>query len=227
MSSADDEPLSRSPVPLPLRVGGMVALLTLGVFGVLGTQVAPHTELARLDRVFSSHLENHGTDAPELVAFLRFMTNLGDTWTMVAIAAVVALVLGVYRHWLLLATWLAAQASGGILNFSFKWAYGRTRPAFATPLVNETTFSFPSGHSMASLVTYGMLIYLVVLLMRPGWGRRVAVTLLAGLVLTIGFSRIYLGAHWLSDVLGGFALGLAIVATSVGVAETLRQKRLA
>lgn len=213
-------------MPLPLRVGGLAALLALGVFGVLGSQVAPHTELARLDRVLSSHMEHHGTDAPELVAFLRFMTDLGDTWTMVAIATVVAIVLGVYRHWLLMATWLAAQASGGILNFSFKWAYGRTRPAFATPLVNETTFSFPSGHSMASLVTYGMLIYLVVLLVRPGWGRRLAVTLLAALIVTVGFSRIYLGAHWLSDVLGGYAAGLAIVATSIGIAETLRQRRV-
>ena len=66
-------------------------------------------------------------------------------------------------------------------------------------------WSFPSGHAMGSFVTYGFLAYLLTRVPRVDVPRRTAVAVLAVLVLLIGFSRIYLGAHYLSDVIGGYA----------------------
>ena len=73
------------------------------------------------------------------------------------------------------------------------------------PWITEPSWIFPSGHVMGSLVAYGFLAYLLTRITPAYFPRRTALALLSGLVLLIGFSRIYLGVHFLSDVIGGYA----------------------
>ena len=110
-------------------------------------------------------------------------------------------------YWL---TAVAAAVFGGmLLNMLLKYAFHRARPHFDDPILTLTSYSFPSGHTMMATVLYGVLAAYL-LAEANDWRRRVLIILAASfLILLVGFSRIYLGAHYLSDVLGAMAEGLA------------------
>ena len=74
-------------------------------------------------------------------------------------------------------------------------------------LIDESGYSFPSGHSMVGIAFYGMIIYITYKLIKKVWLRRIFTISLAVLIALIGFSRIYLGVHYPSDVIAGFAFG--------------------
>ena len=123
---------------------------------------------------------------------------------------------------LLAAVWLIAGAGAGLLNFAPKNFYDRPRPPFKDSWVYESNQSFPSGHSTGSLVIYGLLAYLLLLVLS---GRRTRGAVVAGtvlLVLAIGFSRVYLGAHYFSDVVGGYCVGAAWLIVCISAVESVR-----
>src|SRR5439155_7139387 len=127
--------------------------------------------------------------------------------------------------------WLVAAVGGAVLTFALKDLTHRERPPmeWRDPVSTEANLSFPSGHSLCSLVGFGMLGYATSGTLQRRRARLFALAGLAGLVLLIGFSRIYLRAHWVSDVLAGFALGgawLAVCLTGLELAgRRLRRKR--
>ncbi|MGH9930880.1 MAG: phosphatase PAP2 family protein, partial [Pyrinomonadaceae bacterium] len=101
---------------------------------------------------------------------------------------------------------------GTLLNRLLKYAFHRPRPFLSDPLLTITSYSFPSGHTMAATVLYGV-IAAYLLTATPDWRRRALIIFSASfLILLVGFSRMYLGAHYLSDVLGAMAEGLAWLA---------------
>lgn len=119
-----------------------------------------------------------------------------------------ALLLAVKRKRRVLIGWSAALIGGPIIENILKWSVRRPRPEFAAPFLNSFSYSFPSGHAMNSTIVYGMFTYILVTVWP--WGRTARVGVIISsvlLVLGIGFSRLYLGVHYLSDVLGGFAAG--------------------
>ncbi len=103
-----------------------------------------------------------------------------------------------------------------IINTSLKNILQRPRPT-QYRLIDETGFSFPSGHSMVSMSFYGFLIYLIFKYIKNKKIKIISITLLSILILSIGASRIYLGVHYTSDVLGGYLLGVSylIIYTSL------------
>ncbi|MDP9263486.1 MAG: phosphatase PAP2 family protein, partial [Acidobacteriota bacterium] len=140
------------------------------------------------------------------------------------LALLVALALAVRRQWLLLAGWAAAMAGAGVLDAVLKHIVQRPRPPQAATFLHRDSFSFPSGHAMISLVAYGMLAYLLVLFWGSRRGRRVAIiAVAAALALAIGFSRLYLGVHYFSDVIGGYAGGLLWLSACVTALEIARR----
>jgi undecaprenyl-diphosphatase len=111
-----------------------------------------------------------------------------------------------------------------VLNQLLKEVFARPRPYFEHPLALETSYSFPSGHATMSLICYGMLAYFAVLALRT-WRAKTAVVFGAAfLVLLIGFSRIYLGVHYFSDVIGGFASAGAWLSVLITGSETIRRR---
>ena len=106
-----------------------------------------------------------------------------------------------------MAAWLAAVLGGEALNLLLKGLFAQPRPPFERPLLVETSYNFPSGLAMESLVVYGMLAYCTVLTLRGRRKHAISLGETAVLVVLIGFSRVYLRAHYLSDVAGGFAPG--------------------
>jgi membrane-associated phospholipid phosphatase len=150
---------------------------------------------------------------------------LGSIEVIVLLGVIVAAFLAWGRRWLFLGSWLAAVAGSAVLNRLLKGLFERPRPHFDHPLLIETSYSFPSGHAMESFVVYGMLAYFAVLALRT-WESRVGVVFGAALlVVLIGFSRMYLGVHYLSDVLAGYAAGGGWLSTLITGAETIRRSK--
>jgi len=115
---------------------------------------------------------------------------------------------------------------GTLLNGLHKHAFHRTRPAWEDPILVLTSYSFPSGHAMAATLLYGILAAFIVRAIGD-WRWRVLTVLTMGLlIMLIGFSRIYLGVHYLSDVLAAIAAGIAWLSLCLTAVETLRRRRL-
>jgi undecaprenyl-diphosphatase len=190
---------------LVLVAGGFVALFaSLLVLGAIAEDVHEQ-EANALDALATPLL--HALSNPTLDAIMAALTDLGST-IVVAPLFVVALVLLIWRRHRREALFLAVSMAGSLgLNQSLKLIFNRPRPQLAWAQV-QPEYSFPSGHAMNSLVFYVAVALIVWVL----WGRRAG--LIAGVVaivlaLLIGTSRIYLGYHYFTDVVGGLVAGTA------------------
>jgi undecaprenyl-diphosphatase len=206
---------------LHLTLGLAFAAGFLWLFGGLAEDVLTNDPLVRYDRAIAAHL--HSLVTPPLTTFFLIVTAFGSIEAVALIGVVVAAILAWRRRWLYLGTWLAAVGGGVVLNQLLKGLFARPRPFFEHPLLVETSYSFPSGHAMESLVVYGMLAYFAVLALKT-WRARTAVVFgTALLVLLIGLSRMYLGVHYFSDVLAGYAAGGVWLCALITGAETVRR----
>jgi membrane protein DedA with SNARE-associated domain len=141
------------------------------------------------------------------------VTELGDSLVNVPIAATVFLALILLRKFRSGVYWLLALGGGAALVQLFKWTMHRPRPIAIYQGISS--WGFPSGHTTMSVVLYGFLAILLVRSCNPRW-RWLPFSAAFGISLCVAFSRLYLGAHWLSDVLGGLSLGWAWV-TLLGI----------
>jgi membrane-associated phospholipid phosphatase len=125
----------------------------------------------RFDRSAADALHTYASEAPGLTDFIRVVSFLGSLEVLTLVGVLVAVALLVRSSCLTLAAWLIAVLGGEVLNLLLKDLFARPRPSFEHPLVVETSYSFPSGQAMESLVVYGMFAYFVVLTSRA-WGKR-------------------------------------------------------
>lgn len=110
-----------------------------------------------------------------------------------------------------------------ILNQVVKHIMRRDRPDVLR-LVNESGYSFPSGHSMVSMALYGIIIFLIYKNVKNKYLKITFITLLSLLIVLIGLSRVYVGVHYVSDVLGGFILGLVYLIIYIGLYNKKREE---
>jgi undecaprenyl-diphosphatase len=190
---------------LHLTVGLALAAGCLWLFGGLAEDVLTNDPLVRYDRAIAAYL--HSAATPPLTTFFLVVTAFGSIEAVALLGVLVAAFMVWRRRWLHLATWIVAVTGSAVLNHLLKGLFARPRPFFEHPLLIETSYSFPSGHAMESLVVYGMLAYFGVLALKT-WRARVALVFASTLlVLLIGLSRMYLGVHYFSDVAAGYAAG--------------------
>jgi membrane protein DedA with SNARE-associated domain len=209
---------------LHLTLGLLLSIGALWLFGGVTEDVVHHDPLTAVDMQLATWTRAHASPLGDRIGVL--VTTLGSPVTMAILAVIVAAVLLRRRWWIVLAGWVAAFAGGGLLNWALKRVVHRPRPAGAEAFLYGSSFSFPSGHAMGSLIGYGMLAYL--LLTFWPWARRHSIAVTIGvfvLVLLIGLSRLYLGVHFLSDVIGGYAAGLVWLAVCVTGIEIARRQR--
>jgi undecaprenyl-diphosphatase len=129
------------------------------------------------------------------------------------------------HYWLIVV--LVAVPGGMVLNVALKHAFQRARPSLEDPLLTLETYSFPSGHTAAATVFYGLLACYLVRRVR-GWPARAAVMAACTLmVMLVALSRMYLGVHYLSDVLAAAAEGAAWLAICITAVSTLQRRRIA
>jgi len=206
---------------LHLTVGLLLSLGALWLFGGISEDVVHHDPITQVDLTIANEFHRHAT--PAGVATAKGLSFLGSPGFVAAWGLGLVIVLLVRRRPLLAGMWIAAVAGGGLLDLALKRVFHRTRPTWDVPLLTARGWSFPSGHAMGSLIAYGMLAYLLV---RDARGRRPRMAIVVGavlLVLLIGLSRMYLGVHYLSDVLGGYAAGVVWLATCITGLEVARR----
>ena len=215
----------KSELGLRLTINVAVFALAIWAFSGLLDGVLDKEWLVRTDLAINAWFHVHAT-AAGLSAF-NVITNAGTVgvWSVVAIVTV-WLWLGGDRF--LSAAWLATNVGGAVVLWVLKTTVHRTRPQYAATYLHGHSYSFPSGHTMFSTICYTMLAFVVGTLAH--WtSRRRAMLYVAStaLVVLIAFSRLYLGVHYPSDVLGGMAAGIAWLAACIGALNVVRDRWLA
>ncbi len=190
-----------------------VAAAAAFAFAHVAEDYLTNDPLARWDVQFARWLAGErsatGTDV------FRVITFFGSPAVAFVIAAVAGLLLYRRRRLADAALVVVVFAGAEVLNLILKLAFHRPRPEFA--FVHLDTYSFPSGHAMISTAVYGALAYLLWGRLRTLAERLVLVAGTAVLLTAIGFSRLYLGVHYLSDVLAGVAGGAFWLAMSIAL----------
>ncbi|MCC7451113.1 MAG: phosphatase PAP2 family protein [Anaerolineae bacterium] len=206
MSASTPQGRARYALGLHLATGFLVIMLALYLFGQLASGVLNGTPLVQFDQ--NLELAVHAWARPAITPLFIVISMLGFQVLWIVVVLVAGWFIQ-HRQWLRLMTWIAGWAGGELLNQLLKQIFARPRPFFADALQTAANYSFPSGHAMFSAVAYGLLAYFMLLQVRR---QRTRIAIVAGtvvLVLLIGFSRIYLGVHYFSDVVAGFAFGVA------------------
>jgi undecaprenyl-diphosphatase len=211
-------------VGLHLTVSFVIAAAAIWLASALLEAVLDNATIVRWDLAAAEWVHAHVTPTGTAVS-LR-ISSLGSPTSMGVIAVVVGLELLRRRRMTLLVAWTAAFVGGGTLELILKKLVHRKRPLFNTSAASEQALSFPSGHSMMALLGVGMLVY-VLTIPGPvvGARRAVLIGLAASFVLLVGMSRVYLGAHFPSDVVGGYAAGAGWMAICVGVRGIVKHRR--
>lgn len=197
-------------------------MLVSAPFATLLFQVVAEGPLTRLDGRLADDLNNYVHRRETLLDALRAVTWLGGTIWLAVITAAVALWLLARGQGRLALFLVLTTAGGGVLNRVVKILVDRPRPEVDHEVASALGDSFPSGHAMSSVVVYGALLLVLLPVVRRRAARRAVVVSVAALVAAIGSTRLLLGVHFLSDVLGGFVLGLAWLAASVAAFEAWR-----
>lgn len=211
---------------LVLLASGIAATVIAGdAFIDIAERVHANTpRLLQIDR--DIHDWARETRTPGSTTFFVAMTMLGSPISLGAIVLGVTAILAMQRRWRWAAYLLFTCGVGALLNLELKAYFARARPELAEALRKAHGYSFPSGHSMGSAVTFGALAYLAFRVLTRWRWRSAAIALALTLICAIAISRVYIGVHWISDVGGGAAAGLIWVSVTTVAYETLRRIRL-
>ncbi|MGE1234685.1 phosphatase PAP2 family protein [Bacillus altitudinis] len=195
-----------------LLFGAIAALMVSGMFQELDNQIILSIENIRL---------------PFLNDVMLTLTDFGISALLVPIMLIFSVVLFMYKRYHSIMLLFLLYIAEKTVNHELKGLFARERPAF-DHLVNETYYSFPSGHSMNAATIYPFIAYLFIEMVPWLKKRQKAVYMVTGCyVLMIGISRMYIGVHYVTDVAGGFAIGLALFLICKKIDEKLsviRQK---
>jgi membrane protein DedA with SNARE-associated domain/membrane-associated phospholipid phosphatase len=210
---------------LHLTAGFVLSVLFVWIFGGITEDVLTGDPLVALDRLVLDQAIYLRT--PFVTDFMTMVTGLGGSKMILGGSLIVAICLCFKRRFDDLIIYLTAICGGSLLAFILKTAVHRARPVSGTALLQVGGWSFPSGHAMMSIIFFGMITYLLIRGM-PSWKRQVFAVSTAGFtVFMIGFSRIYLQVHYLSDVLAGYAGGLFWLTVCITGLEAYKRFRAA
>ncbi|GLF95347.1 phosphatase PAP2 family protein [Streptomyces yaizuensis] len=202
------------------RTGWAAAVLGVLSAVLLALVAAGWSPLLDADRSMARRLHAWAVTQPDAVHVNRILSDwVWDPWTMRALAAAVCVALW-WRRERVLAVWLAgATLVGTLLQQVLKAAVGRERPSWPDPVDSANLAAFPSGHAMTATVVCGLLLWVAVELGASRRWLRPAVAVAVVSVVGVGLTRLYLGVHWPSDVLGGWLMGACWVLCAITLYE--------
>ena len=150
--------------------------------------------------------------------YVKIITELGGVTVTVIITLLIVIFSKSYR-WFIAGNVVVTT----LINQIVKHIVRRPRPSVLR-LVEESGYSFPSGHSMVSIALYGIIVYTIYKNVKNKYVKWISIFLLSLLVLLIGFSRIYVGVHYFTDVIGGFTLGLVVLIVYIDIYNRVKVK---
>lgn len=192
---------------LQLTVGALALTGFAWLFGGIAEDVVNGDPLTVLDVQLAQWFNGQAT--PAFTRAMRLVSDLNDVLAVSLMTALAAAVLAWRRAWSWLLVLMLTVPGGMLINVLMKFAFHRARPTFDHPLLVLTSYSFPSGHVAGATLFYGFLAALLASRCAQ-WRYRLMLVLAAlALIALVALSRMYLGAHYLSDVLAAFAEGAA------------------
>ncbi len=211
---------SKTYLGLHLTLCLIVACGGIWLLSALIDAVLDNATLVRLDLATDAWI--HARVSAAGLQFFSVLTIIGSPPVMTVLAIVGGLVLLIRRRPRTLVAWAAAFAGGFAIENIMKRAVHRARPPYGAQYLNGHSFSFPSGHALGSFIGYTMLAYVLIMHWRASRATRTVILALAVLIIVlVGISRVYLGVHYPSDVLGGWvtaAVWLAVCLSGAGIA---------
>jgi len=212
------------PVAAVLIAGGLLTAWAGDGFMDLAEQVhAKNGTLVRVDT--SVHDWTVGERTAGATLFFAAVSDIGGPVGVGVVLLAVSAILAFRRRWRWVIYLVVTAAGGALLDLELKRYFARARPAVAEMLRRANGYSFPSGHAMGSAVAFGALAYLAFRGIRSWPARAAVIALLYTLVAAVALSRVYLGVHWVSDVVGGVTAGTVWVTTTTVAYETMRRIR--
>lgn len=207
---------------LHLTVGVLLIWLAAWTFGEIASDVVASARITVIDADVANWFHAHAKSAwtPLMLVVTHWHALLGTLIMCLLLAAFF------YRegahYWL--ATLVLAMSGGMLLNLGLKFIFQRARPTFEDPLLTLASFSFPSGHTSGATLFYGVLMAYLIVVGR-NWGVRALVAMAGvGMIALVALSRVYLGAHFLSDVLAAMSVSVGWLAICITAMSTLRRR---
>ena len=209
------------PLLLTIRVGGLIiAALAMWGFADLAEEILEKESFA-FDRAILLALKQLHT--PLLDQIMLWLTFMGEPSLLTVICFIIGCLLLFYGKRSQATTLIIAALGAGGLNYLLKILFARARPQLWERTVDVRFYSFPSGHAMVSMVIYGVIGYLLATTF-PKW-RGLIISATAILILGIGFTRLYLGVHWPTDVIAGYAAGIVWLVACIFSLEVWQARR--
>jgi len=208
---------------LKLTIALTILLLALYSFGVIVEDLVNRGSLYYLDFKVQRLVE--GIAIPTITIFMTNITFFGTRTFTWGLAGLVIVILLLKKEWWTILSLLTSIGVGERLLSFLKEFFHRARPM--PQIVSAQGYSFPSGHSFYAMLVYGFMIYLTWKFIRNNWLRSLIFGLCPLLILLIGFSRIYLNVHWLTDVLGGYSAAFSWLMINILMVEIITHRRQA
>ncbi len=208
---------------LHLTLGVVAVVLAVMVFADIAEDVMTNDDIVLFDEWVLRGLRTYAT--PALTSFFVFVTHWHNTLGVLVMTALLALWMGIRRQWDWVLLVVLSVPIGMLLNLLLKSVFQRARPVFDQPLLTLVTYSFPSGHTAAATLFYGVLAAWLLTQLRRTWWAPV-VLLAAGMVLLVALSRVYLGVHYPSDVFAAMASSTAWLAITFTGVATWRKRQI-
>ncbi len=198
----------RAYLTLHIVIGLAACLLSAWIFALLLSAVREHDVLVHRDEAVASWFHANGTAFGDRIFVIISM--IGSPVAMAVLFGAAVLYLWRAKQRSLLVAWVLSYVGGTVLDGVMKDVIRRPRPEFAAKFLHFQSWSFPSGHSMGSLIGFSMLAYTIIRVGKiESIGARVAIWSAAVIMIAlVGYSRIYLAVHYLSDVVAGYTLGI-------------------
>lgn len=168
----------------------------------------------------------HARTRPLLTEFFLGVAELHSTPGVIVLSLLFAAWLVRKKLWDWVVLLVVSVPIGMLLNVLLKNAFQRARPALVDPILVLATYSFPSGHTAAATLLYSVVAAYLISMTRR-WVRVLVVVVAAGMVALVGLSRIYLGVHYLSDVLAAVASSMVWLAVTFTAVATWRRRQIA
>jgi undecaprenyl-diphosphatase len=216
---------SKSSLGLSLTIGLVLAAGATWLFGALLDAVFDRATMVRWDVAMATRI--HATVTPAGTRIFDWITRVGSPNSMTWMTIVVCLLLLGSRRVTLATVWISAFGGSDGLETILKTIVHRTRPEYAGHYLASGSYSFPSGHATLSFLGVSLLLYTLIAthrLTNRSW--RIGFIILGAIwILLVGVSRIYLGVHFPSDVLGGYTIAAAWFTVCVTVTNIVMQRR--